>query len=398
MKKFNLLILLGVFIFVGCSKESGDPILELESEGVLTEKEFLLKDNLAKTAKMLVRFSTCSEVEDELKSTGLSYEIADESFYLKEILSNESYLKSGGNSFKNLRNAFLNGSDLKSSSQNEINGVIASIFDYDYVMYMPYPLEWYPEDRQFLTIVSHPIDNEIEGIGYRLVDGVLEVVLVNDEYNDEYPVLIIAPRYLVGEYDELDDYFPANLKSKSDDPVYEVKLGYFRSRSKFGTNYFKKRVEFEIRRGQGELNKDGKDITTSWPTRIGFTVRKKDVKAASNGWTKYRNGGWRKIDQVWDNDWRESRTDQGFVLVCTSGSSSKTTIDVKVSVNEDGEAKSEITANTKIEVKGRFVGSASWGRNGFFKTNQNSSEIYDGFAVRSVHSDVKFTMPHRIVE
>lgn len=246
MKNFNLLILL-VFVLCSCSKDPNDFAVEEQYDSELSADESLLKSQLSKAASVLSRLTSVSEVEEELKSIGSTFEIADSSFSLKDILTQEPILKSTEDRFANLRACFYKNRDLKSASP--IDSLLSSIIDYDYVMWMPYPLEWYPDDRQFLTIVSHPLDNEVEGIGYRWINGKLEEVLVNDDYNEEYPVLIVTPKYLAG--DDLNLNLSSSLKSSMGDEVLQVRIGEFRTKSKFGTGFFKKNVAFEIHRGKG---------------------------------------------------------------------------------------------------------------------------------------------------
>lgn len=163
-----------------------------------------------------------------------------------------------------------------------------------------------------------------------------------------------------------------------------------------GTGFFKKNVTFEIHRGQGEVNADGKTITTSWPTKIGFNVSKKHIKAAKKGWTKYKNGGWVSVNVLWDYNWKKGKTEQGLVLVCTSGSDKKETVTVSVSANEKGDISATIKEETKLEVKGKVVGNATIDRDGFLKMNKSHYEMRGAWAVHSVHGDVKFTMPHSL--
>ncbi|NLX71779.1 MAG: hypothetical protein GXY94_00540 [Bacteroidales bacterium] len=391
MKNFCLLILFGMFILGGgCSEDTSGFSIEEVDVAELSADESVLKFQLAKTASVLSGLTAITEVEDELKSLGISFDVADSLFSLKDILTQEPVLKSSGDSFSNLRNSFFTRINLKSS--NTIDTLLASILDYDYVMWMPYPLDWYPEDRQFLTIVSHPINNEEEGVGYRWINGVIEEVLVDEDYNDEYPVVIVAPKYLVNE--NLTSKTYNDLKSSTANDILQVRIGEFRSKSKFGTGYFKKNVTFELHRGQGELNSDGKTVTTSWPTKIGFNVSKKHIKSANKGWSQYKNGGWVSVNILWDYNWKKEKTEQGLVLVCTSGSDKKETVTLNVSTNEKGELSASIKAETKIEVKGKVVGYMTIDRDGFLKMNNKHYEMKGSWAVHSVHGDVKFTMPH----
>ncbi|URW79579.1 hypothetical protein [Xiashengella succiniciproducens] len=388
----KILILFAVCVLCSCSKDSNDFAVEEQYDSELSADEALLKSQLSKAASVLSRLTSISEVDEELKSIGNTFEVADSSFSLKEILTQEPVLKSTEDKFANLRACFYKNRDLKSVSP--IDSLLSSIIDYDYVMWMPYPLEWYPDDRQFLTIVSHPLDNEVEGIGYRWINGKLEEVLVNDDYNEEYPVLIVTPKYLAG--DDLNLNLSSSLKSSVGDEILQVRIGEFRTRSKFGTGFFKKNVTFEIHRGQGEVNADGKTITTSWPTKIGFNVSKKHIKAAKKGWTKYKNGGWVSVNVLWDYNWKKGKTEQGLVLVCTSGSDKKETVTVSVSANEKGDISATIKEETKLEVKGKVVGNATIDRDGFLKMNKSHYEMRGAWAVHSVHGDVKFTMPHSL--
>jgi len=386
MRKMFLLALIAIII--ACDNEIPESNIQEKNLTELNNDLCKLKENLSQTAKVLISLTNDECVDTELKSLGATYDIADSLFSLKEILFEPS-LKNSKFQFSNLKKAFLEQKKLKSSVQ--IEDLLTSINLHNYVMWMPYPLEWYSEDKQFLTIVSHPLDNLEENIGYRLNDGVIEEVLVNEEYNDEFPVLIIAPNDIINEVHVEENL---SLLKSTNNNVLQVRIGEFISKSKFGTNYFDKNVSFEILRGQGELSNSGKTATSSWPTSIGFKVSKKHIKSASKGWTKYKNGGWVSVNVLWDYNWTIQKTEQALVLVCTSATSSKQSISTSVSVNEKGDLKTAVNVDTEIEVTGKVVGYMTIDRDGFLKMSKNHYDMKNGWAVHSVHADVKFTMPY----
>ena len=88
MKNFFLLILFGMFILGGgCSEDTSGFSIEEVDVAELSADESVLKFQLAKTAYILSGLTAITEVEDELKSLGISFDVADSLFSLKDILT-----------------------------------------------------------------------------------------------------------------------------------------------------------------------------------------------------------------------------------------------------------------------------------------------------------------------
>ena len=108
---------------------------------------------------------------------------------------NNSQLKSFGTTkfAKRFRETVSQG--LKSSDSFDLEQFL---IDNDLMLYVPYPVEDYPTDKQVPTITYHPLDNDSVNIGYRLsmeksTNQIETVPRVNEDYSKDYPVYIIAP-------------------------------------------------------------------------------------------------------------------------------------------------------------------------------------------------------------
>lgn len=199
MKKiFHYFIIISIISFAvtGCQKEKVNPTMQDESTQ-LTPEQLDLKKKMDQAAQILVQFSNDKEAMAEVQKMIDLKMYRDDYVKFKDLFQPESNsrLKSFGETkfAKLFREKAASG--LKSSNDFDLEQFL---IDNDLVLYVPYPAEDYPTDKQTPTISYHPLDNDSVNIGYRLSMGkstnaVQTISKVNEEYSKTYPVYIIAP-------------------------------------------------------------------------------------------------------------------------------------------------------------------------------------------------------------
>ncbi len=199
MKKiFHYFIIITIISFAlsSCQKEEINPAMQNESTQ-LTPEQLDLKKKMDQAAQILVQFSNDKEAMAEVQKMIDLKMYRDDYVKFKDLFQPESnnQLKSFGETkfAKLFREKAASG--LKSSDSFDLEQFL---IDNDLVLYVPYPVEDYPTDKQMPTISYHPLDNDSVNIGYRLSmekssNAVQTVPKVNEQYSQNYPVYIIAP-------------------------------------------------------------------------------------------------------------------------------------------------------------------------------------------------------------
>ena len=386
-------------VFSGCEKE----ILTTKtpnSSVSLTAEEVILKDNLAAASKLVAQIVIKPDVHRELSQLAtVDYDLNRVSF--SELVNGDLIVQ------KNLNLSF-------SSTRDAIFEVFASAkssdSDQDLLQYLEengcflecvYPLEWYSADNQQFTVLAHPIDSEEgEAPGYRFIDNALDEVMVDEDYADIYPILLVLPKssmFSYAEYDEIEydegELLDNESKAMSSTKVYEVKLGKYWCSSYFGTATWISSFKMHILRGQGSWDPVKQEVIGSWPTNIVVNYPRKYAKAAKNGWNSYKNGGWYDVNAVWDSNWSEEKTQQAIAVYRYKkrrDNKFSATVGVKVKA-----LNATVTTSTEKSYSGDPRGCNDWDREWFYKSNTNGSEKKDGWTVRKTSSDHKMTFPTR---
>ncbi|MCF6243346.1 MAG: hypothetical protein L3J74_18665 [Bacteroidales bacterium] len=182
-------------VVAGCQKEEINPINEEQAQ--LTPEQLDLKYKMDQAAQVLVQFSNDKEVLAEVQKMVDLKMYGDDYIKFKDLFQPESnsQLKSFGETKFAKRFREKAASSLKSSDSFDLEQFL---IDNDLVLYVPYPVEDYPADKQVPTITFDPLDNDTVNIGYRLsleksTNLVQNVPKVNEDYSKSYPVYIIAP-------------------------------------------------------------------------------------------------------------------------------------------------------------------------------------------------------------
>lgn len=374
-------------VVAGCDKYDSGPVNQ-DSAGkrLLTGSETILKQNLDQAAKIVANVIRDDAVLSELKL--LSEE--NREFYSLPFsdLLNES--KGVSSSFKNLREGFLNG-----CASNESKGGWSELANYlsknDCYIYCPYPTSFYPKGTNSFTVAAHPIDNDVENVGYRFEGKKMVEVKVNEEYADKYMVMLIMPKD-----EDKEDQKGLEIKGPSvskGEPVYEVRIGKVRCADYCG-GIFEGELELRVTRGNPKINLTTEELTGDFNTIIKIDYPRDYAKAAIKGWTQYCYGGWYVSNDIWDSNWRTSK-----VLQCIMAYEYDHVDEVSISGTvgyKSDTTNATLTTTVKTTYRGDFLGLAEWDRDWFFATNSQPGpydEAKDGWTVRRTCADFKLTTP-----
>jgi hypothetical protein len=390
MKKLVYVIAICLLV-AGCDKYDSGPADQGQTgKRLLTGSEIILKQNLDKAAKIVA-----DVIQDEVVMNELTL-LSDENreFYslpFKDLLDESKGVSS---SFKNLREGFLNG-----CSAGESKGGWSELASYlaknDCYIYCPYPASFYPKGTNSVTVAAHPIDNDVENVGYRFESKKMKEVTVNEEYTDKNIVILIMPKDEGSE--DLQESQGKDPSVSKGDPINEVKVGKVRCADYCG-GIFEGTLELRITRGNPKINLSTEEITGDFNTVIKVDYPRDYAKAAMKGWTQSCNGGWYVSNTIWDSNWRTAKTIQ-CALAYEYDQVIETTISATLGYKSDS-TNASLTGTVKTTYRGDFLGLAEWDRDWFFATNSNpgpDDEIKDGWTVRKTSAEFKLTTPLRII-
>ena len=293
----NLIYTFAICLLItSCEKnESGLTEQGKISKRGLTEPEMILKENLQQAAEIIAGIIGEEAVITECDKL---YRDGRESYNLtfKDLLSET---KSSVQSFANLRERFLQ--ECKTNAKGPADDLIKFLINSESYLYCPYPSGFYPKGVTTFTIAAHPIGNDIENIGFRVEGKKIREVLVNEEYADKNPVLLIMPK------DEVEDFgkgIPIEyLPGAKGDPVYEVKVGKVRCADYCG-GLFEGTLELRISRGYPEYNLSTNQVEGKFSTVIPIDYPREYARAAIRDYTVHSEGGWYYANIVWETNWR----------------------------------------------------------------------------------------------
>ena len=375
----------------GCEKYESGPINQSTvGRRLLSESETILKNNLAEAAKIMADVIRDEEVNGEL--TMLSEE--SRTFYSLPFRDLFDESKGVSNSFKNLREKFLNGCS-SSESKGSWGDLASYLAKNDCYIYCPYPSSFYPKGTNSYTVAAHPIDNDIENVGFRFEGRKMTEVKVDEDYADKHQVILIMPK------DEDNDDIkglvitepPAGSKG---DPVYEVRVGKVRCADYCG-GLFEGELELKMSRGYPEMNLTTGLITSKFTTLIPVSYPRSYAKAAINDWTIHSEAGWYTVNIPWDTNWRNEKAQQ-CILAYEYDTVKESTASASVGYKKD-ETSLTSTLSIKATYAGDFLGLIEWDRDWFLSTNKNPGpydDVKDGWTVRKTCPEFKLTTPLRI--
>ncbi|MEZ5036209.1 MAG: hypothetical protein R2760_01840 [Chitinophagales bacterium] len=183
-----------LLIFISCKKENNNHSLTQEQKRVQLNKDAALI-----MAKIVEDTEVRQEIYESVRAITKQYEWRDEAVYFKEILPNnyntilnkESkialFIRKELN--KNNTNKPLNPSSNKKIT-NEALQFINDLIEYDIEFYFPYH-EDFPTPNNFAVTYQNEI-SEDENEGFIYIQDKEQLLLVNESYALESPVLIIG--------------------------------------------------------------------------------------------------------------------------------------------------------------------------------------------------------------
>jgi hypothetical protein len=219
-------------LFVGCSKDSLDNIDSSINKSNLTIEQIEMLQKMKETSLILTNMANNDEVNSELASLILEEKYKGDFVLFKDLFkhSNEEGLKSEKCKvalFEKIFDQTQNSNALKSSELNDLKEYLKKN---NLALYIPYPLEDYPEGFRVPTISYHPLDNQDTNEGFEPIieNGIIsgyKTVMVNEEYSLTRPVYLIIPKkedelYSKNKSSVIND---ANLKSAASYPVDTTK-------------------------------------------------------------------------------------------------------------------------------------------------------------------------------
>lgn len=391
--KYLKYVFVAFLVLAGCEKF--DPGVQKLPDTIarrpLNGQEQVLKENLEQTAKIIAGFVDESDIMDEL---AIIFNEGRETYSVSfsDLIDNP---KGMGDAFRNLRSRFLEEYGKQGDSKGT-GDLVNFLMKNDCYLYIPYPASFYPKGFKNFTVAAHPVDNDIENKGYVWEGSRIREVLVNEEYADKNPVLLIMPRDEKEEgnvaYDPLKDF--AGVKGE---PVYEVRVGKVRCADYCG-GLFEGTLELRITRGAPQYNVTTQEVTGAFSTVIPIDYPREYAKSAINNWTVAADGGWFLSNSIWDSNWKSSKTQQ-CIMVYEYDKVNEISISATVAYKPD-DLSTSLVATAKTTYRGDFLGIAEWDRDWFFATNTNPGpydEVKDGWTVRRTCPVFKLTTPLRII-
>lgn len=191
-KNKTLSILIVIMIFIGCNKENKKTILYQEQKRITLNKE---------VAKAMAIITTDKEIRQEIfasvsKITQM-HQWRDEAIYFKEILPNnfnsilnkESKIAIALKTQLKKNRITIHTTSNKRNSE-DISELINDLIEYEIEFYFPYH-EDYPTPDNFAVTYQNEI-SEDENEGFIYIQDKEQLLLVNESYALESPVLIIG--------------------------------------------------------------------------------------------------------------------------------------------------------------------------------------------------------------
>jgi hypothetical protein len=297
MKK-RIVFLLCIIAFVSsCSKDERPKLKESNSieKRVLNPEETIMKNKLALTAQLVrdvirEKPGVVKEVSGLIKLKMYK----DDFIYFKDLFNPEENSKIKGLNVSQTLFEKTFDEILSRKSNPDFNFNIKEFLVANAItLYCPYPVEDYPTISQLPSCTSDPIDNEYENTGYQLEDdGSFRMVVVDEEYSENYPVWIV-----IQEEPETELSTPTPTLSNN---VHQMRVGYVKCTKQYdgifgGGSEFR----FCILGGTITLN-----------TASSFSA----LQSCDLTRCQIRNGKWVNFQYELDDDWyvsNDGTTDEG---------------------------------------------------------------------------------------
>ena len=297
-----------------------------QTQPALTPEQQLMKQNLDAAAQLLVGALNKPMVQRELQQLD----------YLKTQIEAISFTQLLRNPAKDSRFRSLAtelGRSLNAGAKGS-NNLADYLIEQGCGLYMPVPLEYY-EPGTPIAVVGDPIADVDENIGYVFdaINGVQHAVLVNEEYVEKNPILVVTQPLRLMPSDGRDSGMeelmpdpdwggggggwtppaPTPTPSASGDIVGDEDFPEDRAgkicKIEIGAVHLARKPKLwsstVLRVGRGNSDSPSAQFNT-------FSIPWNVARAASNGWTQHGDGGWVDKDApvAWDSRWYCKYVDQ----------------------------------------------------------------------------------------
>jgi len=359
----------------------------------LTVDELLLKGKLDQAAKLLSYVVTDKDVYEEIKQFGSSKRTTPEISFAQVLGNHERATKGAVLKFSNLKNA-LEQAYTKKTSEYELDAdLLDFLVENDCGIWCINPLEDYSDNDRVFTITGHPIDEMIpESPGYIYGAKNAGDIIVNEEYVNSNPVLVITPNFIDFEYPQfpIDDIGNGNGSTNPSNPPSStpanidhevVRLKYIKLKTVWSTIFWTRYFDLYVLRGEGSYNPASNTLTGSFPTNIYIRLPRKYAKDEK----------WYPVNIEWDTKWTKAKTRQ-IVGAYRYKNKEKYTIKGSVGYKKDS-ASAEMSVGAEFEVSGRSLGNNEWDRDWFYNNN-HLAPVYKGNKIRSTSNvfDMTFSI------
>lgn len=384
--------------FYACQKEdvttgSDDSL----SGNKLTDKQVELLGVMDNAARVIAKITVDKEINDEIANMVALGMYNDDYIKFKDLFQPESNSKLKSTAATKFAKRFrdvVKSSSLKSSGGNGFD-LEKYLIDNDLALYVPYPLEDYPENMRTPVVSFHPLTNDSVNIGYlcsnlKSINQVQQVDEVDEAYSQERPVYIIEPDDIIGDSgggtgggDVGDTGGGSSNKSR-----FNVKL-----------------VNMHVTKFYGGIFSGGPDINIVFADAIVIDAEnnmaavkkhfdspihfsRREVKKM-----KKDKNRWKDVNIVLDPEWKEDEL-VNYIGMVELDKLGTFTLGVKATVKVSDKVSLTPSISYTYKSTNDFVGERELPRDFFLASEKDhnlESGTYDGRVIRKMNADVMFT-------
>jgi len=383
-----------VFLF-SCSKDQQEIVSDQPVD--LNQQELLSK--MKEASMVIAQFAENEDVQKELDQMIKLKMYNDDFVFFKDLFSPSSNekLKSANIETTAFEKAFNNAVTSTGLKSGEINDLKDYLTSNNLVLYIPYPIEMYPDKKQVPTISFHPLVNDSINEG---VQAIIENNKVkgykNVTVDDAYALKNLC--YLIVPAMEL-SYESEDAKAKSAENVsagyhYEIRIKLSRCFKQYDGIFA---GGSEIYFGNGEPAIANGHVTAP-PKGFSHSFSRSEIL-----WNTLKN-----INTLFIADWSEDKTqivmfvyeddNEGSVEVAGTAKITHTSAlaDTTSSVKTSTGWETGVSVKTTYKSQDCVIFNNDYPRDWFFNTNYNGAGEWghslDGLTVRGAKDALEYTM------
>jgi hypothetical protein len=230
----NFSFIFFVVLLISCSKEQQEVIVDpiFDSQ----QREMLLK--MKDVSTLIAQFAENEEIKMELDQMIKLKMYNDDYILFRDLFTPTSNdkLKSAKIESTAFERAFNNATNSSGFKSGEIDDLKNYLVSNNLVLYIPYPIEMFPEDKRIPTISYHPLINDSINEGFQaiiknnIIEGI-NTVIVNDDYALENFCYIVVPAGRLGY--ESENYQMKSVENSTSANHYEIRIKKARCKVQF---------------------------------------------------------------------------------------------------------------------------------------------------------------------